>query len=53
MSLNPLDYIIILGYFVLVVLIGVFLSNKAGKSLNQYFLGGNQIKWDFLGLSNA
>ena len=53
MSLNPLDYIIILGYLVLVVLIGVFLSNKAGKSLNQYFLGGNQIKWYFLGLSNA
>jgi len=53
MSLNALDYCIILGYLVLVVLIGVFLSQKAGKSLNHYFLGGNQIKWYFLGLSNA
>ena len=53
MNLNPIDYLIIIGYLILVVLIGVFLSNKAGKSLNQYFLGGNQIKWYVLGLSNA
>lgn len=53
MNLNPIDYFIIIGYLILVVLIGVFLSNKAGKSLNQYFLGGNQIKWYVLGLSNA
>jgi len=53
MRLNILDYSIILGYLVLVVLIGFFLSRKAGKSLNHYFLGGNQIKWYFLGLSNA
>ncbi len=53
MNLNPIDYLIIIGYLVLVVLIGIFLSNKAGKSLNQYFLGGNQIRWYVLGLSNA
>ena len=53
MRLNILDYSIILGYLVLVVLIGFFLYRKAGKSLNHYFLGGNQIKWYFLGLSNA
>ena len=53
MTLSTLDYSIILGYLVLVVLIGIFLSRKAGKSLNHYFLGGNQIKWYFLGLSNA
>jgi len=53
MRLTILDYSIILGYLVLVVLIGFFLSRKAGKSLNHYFLGGNQIKWYFLGLSNA
>ena len=53
MRLNTLDYSIILGYLVLVVLIGFFLSRKAGKSLSHYFLGGNQIKWYFLGLSNA
>ena len=53
MNLNPIDYIIIIGYLLLVVFIGIFLSNKAGKNLNQYFLGGNQIKWYVLGLSNA
>ena len=53
MTLSTLDYSIILGYLVLVVLIGIFLSRKAGRSLNHYFLGGNQIKWYFLGLSNA
>ena len=29
------------------------LSSKARKNLDQYFLGGNKIKWYLLGLSNA
>ncbi len=53
MGLEILDFIIILSYFVLVLIVGFMLSNKARKNLDQYFLGGNKIKWYLLGLSNA
>jgi len=33
--------------------VGFMLSSKARKNLDQYFLGGNKIKWYLLGLSNA
>lgn len=53
MKLSPVDLYIIIGYLILVVLIGVLLSKKVGENLNQYFLGGNKIKWYYLGFSNA
>ena len=53
MGLEILDFIIILSYFVLVLIVGFMLSSKARKNLDQYFLGGNKIKWYLLGLSNA
>lgn len=53
MSLHPIDISIIVTYLILTVFIGFWISKKASKSLNSYFLGDNQIKWYFLGLSNA
>ena len=53
MGLETLDFIIILSYFILVLIVGFMLSTKARKNLDQYFLGGNKIKWYLLGLSNA
>ncbi|MDB3901198.1 Na+:solute symporter [Flavobacteriaceae bacterium] len=53
MELETLDFIIILSYFILVLIVGFMLSTKARKNLDQYFLGGNKIKWYLLGLSNA
>ena len=53
MGLEILDFIIILFYFVLVLIVGFMLSTKARKNLDQYFFGGNKIKWYLLGLSNA
>ena len=53
MSLHPLDFTIILVYLVVTVFIGFWISKKASKNLQSYFLGGNQIKWYYLGLSNA
>lgn len=53
MSLHPIDLAIILVYLILTVFIGFWISKKASKNLQSYFLGGNQIQWYFLGLSNA
>jgi len=53
MKLALIDILIIVGYLVLSVLIGFFVAKKASKNLQNYFLGGNQIPWWMLGLSNA
>ena len=53
MQLSSLDITILILYLISVVLLGVFVSRMAKRSTRGYFLGGNQISWPFLGLSNA
>ncbi len=53
MKLAPLDISIILFYLLLIVFTGFWISKKASKNLDSYFLGGKSIPWYFLGLSNA
>ena len=53
MTLHPLDLAIIAAYVVATVGIGFWISRKASKSIQNYFLGGNEIPWYALGLSNA
>ncbi|MEL6717947.1 MAG: sodium:solute symporter family protein [Bacteroidota bacterium] len=53
MSLHPIDIAIIVLYLIVTVFIGFWISKKASKNLQAYFLGNNQIKWYYLGLSNA
>ncbi|PWE01098.1 sodium:solute symporter family protein [Marinilabilia rubra] len=53
MNLSLVDVGIVMAYLVLTLFIGFWLSKRASKDLEAYFLGGNKIKWYFLGLSNA
>lgn len=53
MNLTLLDTGIILGYIILTVLFGFWVSKRASKDMQAYFLGGNKIPWYLLGLSNA
>lgn len=53
MHLHWLDLLIILAYLVMTLWLGFYLSKRASKDLNAYFLGGNSMKWYMLGLSNA
>lgn len=53
MSLHPLDIGIILAYLMLTVFIGFWISKRASRNMQSYFLGDNKIRWYFLGLSNA
>lgn len=53
MDLSWIDISIVLLYLVLTLFLGFYLSKKASKNLESYFLGGNEIKWYYLGLSNA
>lgn len=53
MNLQWPDVLIIGGYLLLSVGIGFYLSKKASQNLQSYFLGGNNIPWYILGVSNA
>jgi Na+/proline symporter len=53
MKLHGIDVAIVLGYLLTVSLIGVLLSRRASKNLNSYLLGGKELPWYLLGLSNA
>lgn len=49
-SIATADYIVIGVYFVLMLAIGLYLSNKNSNS-NDYFAGGNKIPWWIAGVS--
>ena len=51
--MDIIDVSIIVAYILLSVGIGIWISRKASKGLDDYFLGGKTIKWYFLGLSNG
>lgn len=51
--LGPIDLAIIGFYLVIVIASGLWLSRRAGKSLESYFLGGRTLPWYMLGVSNA
>jgi len=51
--MNIIDALIIFLYVLLTLAVGIWVSKKASKGLKSYFLGGNNIKWYYLGLSNG
>ena len=51
--MNIIDVSIICVYVLLTLFVGIWVSKRASKGLKSYFLGGNDIKWYFLGLSNG
>ncbi|MEL6483722.1 MAG: sodium:solute symporter, partial [Bacteroidota bacterium] len=51
--MDVIDISIIAVYISLILFIGIWVSKKASKDLDSYFLGGKNIKWYFLGLSNG
>ncbi len=53
MNLHPVDISIVVLYLFITVFIGFWISKKASRDLKSYFLGDNEIKWYYLGLSNA
>lgn len=53
MNLSWLDIAVIFAYIAASIGIGFWISKKASQSMDHYFLGGNQIPWYMLGISNA
>jgi len=53
MTIPPVDIVIIVAYLCTVIIAGVWLSRRASRNLNSYFLGGKSLPWYLLGISNA
>ena len=51
MQLSSLDWYILAGFFIVLLLIGFWASKKAGKSVNEFFLSGRNMPWWLLGIS--
>jgi SSS family solute:Na+ symporter len=51
--MHSIDILIISFYIFLTVAVGIWVSKRASKGLDSYFLGGKSIKWYYLGLSNG
>jgi len=53
MQLNWIDISIIALYLGATIVIGFYVSKRASKNLESYFLGGKSMPWYILGISNA
>ncbi len=53
MKLSNIDLIIIAMYFIMMIVIGLVMKNKAKKSKDNYLMGGKKLPWYMLGLSDA
>ncbi len=51
MQLHRIDWIILISFFIVSLLIGLITSRKAGKSFSEYFLAGGNMPWWLLGIS--
>lgn len=51
MELSTLDYGLIIGFFSIVLIIGIVVSKKSGKNTSEYFLSGRNMPWWLLGFS--
>jgi SSS family solute:Na+ symporter len=51
MLLKPIDWSIIIAYFLFSLIIGLAASKRAGKSAAEYFLSGRSMPWWLLGIS--
>ena len=51
--MSPIDYVIILIYFAIVIGLGFWYQKRASESLRAYFLGGKGIHWLALAMSGS
>lgn len=51
--MSPIDYVIILLYFAVVIGLGFWYQKRASKNLQAYFLGGKGIHWLALAMSGS
>jgi Na+/proline symporter len=51
MLLSTLDWVIIIAFFIISLIIGLYAARTAGKSASEFFLSGRNMPWWLLGVS--
>ncbi|QNJ98693.1 sodium:solute symporter family protein [Constantimarinum furrinae] len=51
MKLDTLDWILILSFFVIFLIIGLVVAKRSGKNTSEFFLSGRNMPWWLLGIS--
>jgi Na+/proline symporter len=51
MALAPLDWTIVVGYFVVVLGVGLALARRAGSNIGEFFVSGRALPWWLAGTS--
>jgi len=51
MLLHGIDWVFIIGYFIISLLIGLVVTKRAGSSVSEFFLSGRTMPWWLLGVS--
>jgi Na+/proline symporter len=51
MQLATIDYLIIFGFFTIVLGVGLYVSKSSGKNTSEFFLSGRSMPWWLLGFS--
>jgi len=51
MKLAPFDWVVMAAYGLVVLIVGLWFTRRAGQSTTEYFLGGRNIPWWVLGTS--
>ncbi|MBU4253910.1 MAG: Na+:solute symporter [Acidobacteria bacterium] len=51
MILHSVDWVFIIGFFILSLAIGLAVSRRAGKNASEFFLSGRNMPWWLLGVS--
>jgi len=51
LALQPIDWISIVGFFAIALVVGVWVSRRAGRSAEEFFLSGRGLPWWLLGVS--
>jgi Na+/proline symporter len=53
MTVHPVDLVILIVYFLVTIVAGLWVSKRGAKDLDSYFLGGKSMPWYLLGISDA
>jgi len=51
--LNQIDLIVVISYLLLIFVAGMWLSHRAGSSVDEFFVGGRHMPWWLIGVSMA
>jgi Na+/proline symporter len=51
MALEGIDWVFIIAFFIIALVVGLWVSRRAGQSSSEFFLSGRQMPWWLLGMS--